>query len=192
MGLADREAEGDCDEEEDRVQGAGHLRCRLLTFLGFVNGREEMRHPKDKLRAMLRADLPVKETEGDWSRRRVATWLAALATVAAIYAVLPSTPGAAIKSEDVRRATVAPRLYGTHRCVSASVSGAHLVTGVGECETPTLNRHEVDRLRSISDMAHLFFVNQICFRRMCSTLRLRIHIPLRIGFQGILFMRTHS
>ncbi len=72
-------------------------------------------------------------------------WVLAAATVAALYAVLPPVHKAEIKPQDVQRATVAPRLDGTHSCVFASVSGAHLVTTVGECATPTLDRREIDR-----------------------------------------------
>jgi hypothetical protein len=93
-------------------------------------------------------DLPVKETAGYWSRRRLLVWLMAVTTVAAFYAVLPSVHKATIKPEDVQRATVAPRLDGTHPCVFASVSGAHLVTGLGQCATPALDRREVDRFET--------------------------------------------
>jgi YD repeat-containing protein len=89
-------------------------------------------------------DLPVKETAGYWSGRRLLVWLMAAGTVAAFYALLPSAHKAEIKAEDVQRATVAPRLDGTHPCVFASVSGAHLVTGIGQCATPT-DRREMDR-----------------------------------------------
>jgi len=75
----------------------------------------------------------------------VLIWLLAAATVAALHAVLPPVHKAEIKSQDVQRATVAPRLDGTHSCVFASVSGAHLATTVGECATPTLDRREIDR-----------------------------------------------
>ena len=93
-------------------------------------------------------DLPVKETAGYWSRRRLLVWLMAVTTVAAFYAVLPSVHKATIKPEDVQRATVAPRLDGTHPCVFASVSGAHLVTGLGQCATPAWDRREVDRFET--------------------------------------------
>jgi YD repeat-containing protein len=74
--------------------------------------------------------------------------LAALATVATIYAVLPGARRAAIKPEDVQRATVAPRLDGTYPCVFASVSGGHLTTGLGQCAMPVLNRERVDRFEA--------------------------------------------
>ena len=92
--------------------------------------------------------MPVKENARYWSLRRVLTWLAALATVATIYAVLPGARRAAIKPEDVQRATVAPRLDGTHPCVFASISGGHLTTGLGQCATPVLNRERVDRFEA--------------------------------------------
>jgi YD repeat-containing protein len=102
----------------------------------------------DHLENPRRTDLPVKEIARYWSLRRVLTWLAALATVATIYAVLPGARRAAIKPEDVQRATVAPRLDGTHPCVFASVSGGHLTTGLGQCATPVLNRERVDRFEA--------------------------------------------
>ena len=102
----------------------------------------------DHLENPRRTGLPVKEIARYWSLRRVLTWLAALATVATIYAVLPGARRAAIKPEDVQRATVAPRLDGTHPCVFASVSGGHLTTGLGQCATPVLNRERVDRFEA--------------------------------------------
>jgi YD repeat-containing protein len=99
----------------------------------------------DILKSSGRADSPTTKTARYWSRKRVLTWLAALATVAAIYAVLPSPRKATIKPEDIQRATEAARLDGTYPCVLASVSGDHLVTEVSQCETPTLNRREMDR-----------------------------------------------
>src|SRR5437868_4128733 len=102
----------------------------------------------DHLENPRRTDLPVKEIARYWSLRRVLTWLAALATVATIYAVLPGARRAAIKPEDVQRATVAPRLDGTHPCVFASISGGHLTTGLGQCATPALNRQRVDRFEA--------------------------------------------
>lgn len=102
----------------------------------------------DHLENPRRTDLPLKEIAQYWSLRRVLTWLAALATVATIYAVLPGARRAAIKPEDVQRATVAPRLDGTHPCVVASVSGGHLTTGLGQCATPVLNRQRVDRFEA--------------------------------------------
>jgi YD repeat-containing protein len=70
-------------------------------------------------------------------------WLMAVATVAVFFVVLPSTHKATVKPEDVQRATVVPRLDGTHPCVFASVSGVQLVTGLGRCATPT-DRREMD------------------------------------------------
>jgi YD repeat-containing protein len=102
----------------------------------------------DHLENPRRTGLPVKEIARYWSLRRILTWLAALATVATIYAVLPGARRAAIKPEDVQRATVAPRLDGTHPCVFASVSGGHLTTGLGQCATPVLNRQSVDRFEA--------------------------------------------
>jgi hypothetical protein len=81
----------------------------------------------------------------------VLVWLTAVATVAGLYTALRSVAGvheAAIKPEDIERATVAPGFNGTHPCVVASFSGAQLVTTFGHCETPTLNGREVDRFEA--------------------------------------------
>jgi YD repeat-containing protein len=72
-------------------------------------------------------------------------WVMGVALFAIIYRVQNRLGVAEIKPEDVQRATVAPRLDGTHPCVFASVSAGGTATGLGRCATPTANTRATDR-----------------------------------------------
>lgn len=54
--------------------------------------------------------------------------------------------GAQIKQQDIQRATVPPRLDGTHPCVFASLSGGSTAPALGTCATPTAHAGSTDRV----------------------------------------------
>jgi YD repeat-containing protein len=102
-----------------------------------------------------RGNLLSSKPFGYWSRRRVALWAGAFLLMfgALIYMVLMRlrTPWdrATILPEDIRGATVPPRLDGTHPCVFAVASADGTAGSLGRCATPTeradvLDRFEVD------------------------------------------------
>jgi YD repeat-containing protein len=80
-----------------------------------------------------------------WTRKRILSWMVVAAIEIAAIAYLTRSDDVA---EDIRKATVSPRLDGTHPCVFASISGGSVVTGLGRCATPTEHHGATDRFEA--------------------------------------------
>jgi len=58
------------------------------------------------------------------------------------------TRGAAVRAEDIQKAITPPRLNGTYPCVFADLSGGTVMTGLGQCATPTEHPPAQDRVET--------------------------------------------